>query len=245
MRVGITLSELREEFCLLRARQAIKKVLHKCLPCKMAKKHRGQQIEVPLPADRVQPQKPFAVTGIDFAGTLYIKVGSNMRQGYYALFTCATTRAVHLELCTDMTTDKFLLAIQRFVGRRGLSHTAYTDNARTFHAMNKNLALLWTSLSAAKTHQFLAQNNITRKFIVPRAAWWRGWWERVVGTTKRCIRKVLGRFQVPEEGLNTTVIAIETAINSRPIVQAEDESGTLTPAQFLIGERITAIPSGP
>jgi len=121
---------------------------------------RGQQIEAPLPADRVQPQKPSAVTGIDFAGPLYIKVGSNMRQGYIALFTYATTRAVHLELSTDMTTDKFLLAFQGFVARRGLPHTVYTDNAQTFHATNKHLALLWTCLSAAKPHQFLAQNNM-------------------------------------------------------------------------------------
>jgi len=44
----------------------------------------------------------------------------------------------------------------------------------------------------------------------------------MVGTTKRCLRKVPGRFQVPEDGLNTTLVAIEAAINSRPIVQAED-----------------------
>jgi hypothetical protein len=49
----------------------------------------------------------------------------------------------------------------------------------------------------------------------------------------------------PEEGLNTTLLAIEAAINSRPIVLAEDESGILTPAEFLIGERLTAIPNGP
>jgi hypothetical protein len=67
----------------------------------------------------------------------------------------------------------------------------------------------------------------------------------MVGTTKRCLSKVLGRFQVPEEGLNITVVAIEAAINSRLIVQAEDDSGALTPAQFLIGEGLTAIPTGP
>jgi len=83
----------------------------------------GHQIEAPLPADRVNPHKPFVVTGIDLAVPLYIRVGSNIRKSYTALFTCATTRAVHLELCTDMTTDKFLLAFQRFVGRRGLLHT--------------------------------------------------------------------------------------------------------------------------
>jgi hypothetical protein len=146
-----------------------------------SKNPRGQQIEAPISADRVRHQKPFAVTGIDFAGSLYIKVGSNMSQGYIVLFTCAATRSVHLELCTDMTTDKFLLAFQRFVRRRGLPHTVFTENARTFHATNKHLAQLWTYLFAAKTHQFLAQNNISWKLIAPRAAGW----GRIVGVDGR------------------------------------------------------------
>jgi len=129
--VRIILSELREEFWILRARQAIKKVLQRCLPCKMAKAHHGHQIEAPLPADRVIPQKPFGVTGIDFAGSFYIKARSNIRKGYIALFTCATTRVVHLILCTDMSNDKFFLALQRFVVRLRLSHSVYTDNAQT------------------------------------------------------------------------------------------------------------------
>jgi hypothetical protein len=62
----------------------------------------------------LNPQKPFRVTGIDFAGPLYFKVGSSIMKGYTALLTCATTRAVHF---TDMTTDMFLQAFQRFVGR--------------------------------------------------------------------------------------------------------------------------------
>jgi hypothetical protein len=101
----------------------------------MMKNPRGQQIEAPLPFDRVKPSKPFAVTGIDFAGPLYVKVGSGMNKAYITLFTCATARAVHLELCTDMSTDKFLMALQRFVGRRGLPHTVYTDNARTYSTL--------------------------------------------------------------------------------------------------------------
>jgi len=211
----------------------------------MAKAHRGHQIEDPFPADRVTPYTPFGVTGIDFAGPLYIKVGSNMRKGCNVLFTCATTREVHLELCTDMTTDKYLLVLQQFVGRRGLTHTVYTDNAQTFHATNKHLAQLWTCLFAAKTHESVAHHNISWKFIAPRAARWRGWWERMIGTTKRCLRKVPGRFQFSEEGLNTTLVAIEADINSRPNLQAEGKAGALTPAHFLIGERLMAISSGP
>jgi hypothetical protein len=71
--VRIMLSELREEFWILRARQAIKKVLYTCLPCIIAKNLFGQERKAPMPSDRITASKPFQVTGIDFAGPLYVK----------------------------------------------------------------------------------------------------------------------------------------------------------------------------
>jgi len=177
----------------------------------------------------LKPLKPFAVTGVDFAWPLYIKVGRDMHKAYITLFTCVTTRVVHLELCTDMSTDKFLMALQRFVGRCGLTHTIYTNNARTFHTANFELS-----------HQFLAHNGIAWKFIAPRAAWWGGWWvlwNVVCG-------KYWGSQDSAKNRLNTTLISIEAAVNSRPITQGED-SAALTPAHFLIGEGLTTIPTGP
>ncbi|GFR26564.1 integrase catalytic domain-containing protein [Trichonephila clavata] len=76
---------------------------------------------------------------------------------YIALFTCATTHALLIELVSDLTTDKFLLALKRFVGHRGLPNTIYTDNATPFHAANKELILLWQTLSSAKTQQYYAK----------------------------------------------------------------------------------------
>ena len=140
----------------------------------------------------VTASRPFQVTGIDFAGPLYVKGKPLLRKCYIVLFTCATIRAVHLELCSDLPTDTFLLAFQRVIGCRRIPHTIYSDNAQTFHAANRELAELWEALSANKTHHLIAQYGITWKFIAPRAAWWGGWWERMVGTTKRCLRKVLG-----------------------------------------------------
>ena len=138
--VCVVLSELRTEFWIVRGRQTIKRVLHKCIPCKISNNPQGQQIEAPLPADRVRPSRPFTVTGVDFAGPFYIRVRRETQKAYIALFICATTRAVHLELCTDMTTSKFLMALKRFIGRRGLPHTVYSDNAKTFQAANQELA---------------------------------------------------------------------------------------------------------
>jgi len=71
-----------------------------------------------------------------------------------------------------------------------------------------------------------------------------GWWERMVGTVKRCLRKVLGQSSLTEEQLNTTLISIETAVNSRPITYSGD-SDALTPAHFLIGGGLVTTPTGP
>jgi hypothetical protein len=95
-----------------------------------------EQIEAPLPKDLIQFQQPFTVRGVDFAGPSYVKVGTTIKKSYIVLFTCATTRATHLELSTDLCTDKFLLAFHRFVGRQGLPNTISSDNAGTFQAAN-------------------------------------------------------------------------------------------------------------
>jgi len=124
---------------------------------------------------QVTPLRPLAVTGIDYAGPLFVNVRNTLKKYCITLFTCATTRAVHLEFCLDMSTDKFLLALQRFTGRRGLPNTIYTDNAQMFHAANREMRELCTVLSAAKTHQYFAEQGIRWKFITPRAAWWGGW----------------------------------------------------------------------
>ena len=158
----VVLSELRTKFA--RGRQSIKRVLHKCLPCKISNYLRGQQNEAPLRAERVMPSRPFAVTGVDFSGPLYIKVGKETQRANIALFACATTWAVHLELSTDMTSAKFPMALQRFVGSRGHPHTVYSDNA-TFRAANLKLAEVWHALSCCKTHQIRAQNGVAWKFI--------------------------------------------------------------------------------
>ena len=155
----IILAELREEFWILRARQTIKQVLHSCLPCRIAKGLHGEEIEAPLPTDRVTPLRPFAVTGIDYAAPLFIKVGGTLNKCYNALFTCATTRDVHLELCLDLSTDKFLLALQRFRGRRGLPNTIYTDNAQTFHAANRELREIFSSFCRQDTPVFCGTRN--------------------------------------------------------------------------------------
>ena len=117
--VRVLLSHLRHEFWILRARQNTQHFLRACLPCKISSNARGEEVEAPLPAERIQPSTPFTVTGLDLAGPLYTKKDKSVNS-YSLLITCATTRALHFELSSDISVDKFLIALDRFVSRRGL-----------------------------------------------------------------------------------------------------------------------------
>ena len=110
--------------------------------------------------------------------------------------------------------------------------------------MNRELRELSTVLSAAKTLQYFAEHGIRWNFIPPRATWWGGWWERMVATTKRCLRKVLGRAQVDEGELQAILVGIEATLNSRVNIQTYDNE-ILTPAHLLTGGKLTTIPLGP
>lgn len=98
-----TLMQLRERFWILRGRQVTKKIVNQCFVCRRFKAKPRQQITAPLPRDRVTEASPFETTGVDFAGPLLVK--PNNQKSYIALFTCAVTRAVHLELVSDLTTE--------------------------------------------------------------------------------------------------------------------------------------------
>ncbi|KRY04030.1 hypothetical protein T12_3884, partial [Trichinella patagoniensis] len=90
-----------------------------------------------LPADRATESPPFIHTGVDFAGPLFIRPDVSGRdaranEAYVCMFTCMTTRAVHLELLREQTTDSFLQGLRRFISCRGRTRVIQSDNFRSF-----------------------------------------------------------------------------------------------------------------
>ena len=104
------------------------------------------------------------------------------------LLTCASTRAIHLELTRGLNVDSFLLAFRRFVGRHGLPATLLSDNATTFQSSSREIQSICRS---SEVFHYLTNNRTSWKFIVPKAPWWGGFWERMVQTVKRSLRKVV------------------------------------------------------
>ena len=159
---------------------------------------------------------------------------SNCEKHYVLLFTYAPTRAVHLELTRGVSMPGFLLAFRRFASRRGLPATLLSDNAKTFRATDKELQRI---VPSQEVQQVLAEKRITWKFIVERAPWWGGFWEKLIRSVKRPLKKVIGKSTLSVDELHTILTEIEAVINARPItyVYGDDESISypLTPADLM------------
>ncbi|XP_064464333.1 uncharacterized protein LOC135375586 [Ornithodoros turicata] len=123
-----TLAELREEHWIIRGRQVVKKTLHGCRICHRAKAQACSEATAPLPRDRLSQAPPCTVTGTDYPGPLYYKCSErSARKCYILIFTCAVTRAVHLGLTKSMLAEDFLMAFRRFLSRRGILETMYSE----------------------------------------------------------------------------------------------------------------------
>lgn len=240
-----TLAQLREVYWIVKGRQAVKKTVHRCLVCRKQSCRPASEPVAPLPADRVKRSEPFAITGVDFAGPLFSREVNGSKKTYVALFTCAVTRAVHLELVSDLSAAAFLLAFKRFVARRGISAVVYSDNALTFKRAEKDLKEMFRAMKSPEVQSYFANHGIRWKYIVERAAWWGGFWERLVRSVKVCLRKVLSRSSLTFEELSTVLAEIEAVLNSRPLTILYPEAGEpepLSPAHFLVGRKLTCLP---
>jgi hypothetical protein len=113
-----TVACLRQRYWIPQIRAAVNSQIRHCVTCR---KMTGKPYQMPE-APPLQEAPPFTVTGCDFTGALYVipKGGGPETKVYIALFTCAVTRAIHLEIVPDMTTQAFLNAFRRFSARRSL-----------------------------------------------------------------------------------------------------------------------------
>ena len=237
--VATMISTLRCQFWIVGLRRMAKKVKRECIACQKQDAVACAQPRAPLPGDRVTRSAPFSVTGIDHAGPLY---GSDHpgRKLYVLLFTCAVTRALHLELVDSMSLADTMLALRRFVARRGLPSIMYSDNAKSFVAAQGRMISEYGHLSPQW------------KFIAPRSPWWGGWWGRLVKSVKSSLRKSLGSKVLSRCELETTLYEVEACLNSRPLTFVGDEVDCevpLTPAHFLgsqpVGTQISGVGEHP
>ncbi|XP_072392306.1 uncharacterized protein [Diabrotica undecimpunctata] len=217
-----TLYSVRQMYWPLDGRNVTRKILHRCIPCFRVKPRPANHKMGNLLEYRVTPSRPFLKTGVDYCGPLFIKEKKfrNRRRlkVYLAVYVCMSTRAVHLELVSDLTTEAFLASFRCFCARRVKCAKVYSDNATNFVGASRELYELFNSSDY--------QNAIRKNLSVERFAWhfiptksphFEGIWEAAVKSFKNHLIRTVGDTLLTYKQLETYLIEIEAVLNSRPI----------------------------
>ncbi|XP_036344418.1 uncharacterized protein LOC118753652 [Rhagoletis pomonella] len=206
-----------------------------------------------LPAKRVNPpQRAFVATGVDYTGAIEIKSskyrGHTVYKGYVAIFICLATKAVHLEAVTSMSTEHFLWALQRFIGRRGLCQDIYSDCGTNFIGADGILKTNYQKFRADLEREVipkLTDLHIQWHFNPPQSPNFGGLWEANVKSIKYHLKRAVGGTRLTYEQLSTVLVRIEACLNSRPLcplTSDPDDLLVLTPGHFLIGDALLSPP---
>lgn len=227
--VQFLMGRIREKCWILGGRRAIKKVVSSCVTCRRFKTKKPCVPPASLPEDRVKTALAFQVTGVDLAGPMILR---NRSKCWMVLFTCAVYRCVHLELVSALSTEDFLMALWRFISRRGRPTKIYSDNGTNFVGADN----LFRQLDWKRIEHETQVHRIQWQFNPPSAAWWGGWWERLIGIIKDLLKRVLKNRKLSLDQLHTTLCQIEGVINDRPltyVTEDQDDLIPLTPSMFL------------
>ncbi|GFX24813.1 integrase catalytic domain-containing protein [Trichonephila clavipes] len=142
-----------------------------------------------LPRDRIVPSRPFKKVGLDYAGPIITK--PNLKRSrvtlksYIAIFICFSTKATHLEVVSDLTTEAFLACLRRFIARRSKPSVIWSDNATNFKGA-RNILSEWNEICKSNRIQlFSAKEGIEWNFIPPASPYFGGLWEANIKSMKR------------------------------------------------------------
>ena len=186
-----------DEAGVLRGREIVKKLIRHCVVCR---KYGGtpfkSQPTPDLPDFRVILPSPTLgwISRVRFSSSRCLtpkqqktaSLTSTLKPTVRSLvFTCASTRSVHIELTLGLSVQAFLLAF-----RRGLPATITSDNAKTFKSAKKDIKRI---IRSEEVRQYLVEKRVEWNFIVERAPWWGGFWERLVVSVKRPLKRIVGR----------------------------------------------------
>ena len=175
-----------------------------------------------LPINRTIAEAPFTYCGVDMFGPFHTKDGRKECKRYCAIFTCFSLRALHIETTSRMDTDSFILALRRFLNRRGPVKSIRSDNGGNFVGADNVYSKELNSMDQHKIAKFLSSeecNWITWERNPSHTSHAGGVWERMIKSVHNVFDAVLKEHsgRLNEEQFRTFMTEAEAIVNSRPL----------------------------
>ena len=240
---GMTHNELRQRgYWVIGGTSAVGCFVSKCTICKRFRATPQVQKMADLPKDRTEPVPPFTYSAVDYFGPFFIKEGRKEVKRYGVLFTCMSSRAVHIETSTTLETDSYINALRRFLAERGPVRQIRSDRGTNFVGAKRELANALNEMDQEKVSSHLLRENcdwINMEMNVPSASHMGGCWERQIRTVRNVLAVLLQEngTQLDDESFRTLMKEVQNIVNSRPLtVNTMVSSGApepLTPNHLL------------
>lgn len=245
-----TVLSSRQKFWIVNCRDVVRKIIRNCMNCFRNRANTASQIMADLPTARVVPNRVFSKIGVDFAGPFLIKTkrgrGVKPYKIYVCLFICFTTKAIHLEVVSDLTSEAFIASLKRFVARRGKPLEIFSDRGTNFVGAEREFKRILNMLNSdERFYNYITEEGIRWNFNPPAAPHFGGIWEAGVKQMKAHLKRTVGMQILTYEEFDTLITQIEACLNSRPIMDMSNDPNDLqplTPGHFIIGTSLTAIP---
>ncbi|XP_065092427.1 uncharacterized protein LOC135713266 [Ochlerotatus camptorhynchus] len=145
----------------------------------------------------------------------------------WAVFVCLVTKAVHLELSADLTTQAFLAALRRFTSRRGKPSLIMCDNAKNFVGSKRELDELARLFDSQQFKEAVlrhtAEDRIELRFIPARSPNFGGLWESAVKSFKILFKRTIGTRSLVYDQMQTVLAQTEAILNSRPLTPISND----------------------
>lgn len=218
---GITLNHLRSYgFWILGGSKAVASFIRQCVVCRKLRRPTENQRMADLPQDRVEPSPPFTYCGMDCFGPFTVKQGRKETKRYGLLLTCMCSRAIHIEMLDDMSTDVFINGLRCFIAIRGAVRQIRSDQGSNFIGAKNEFE---REANVNKVTSFLSERQCDFVMNAPYSSHTGGVWERQIKTVRSVLDSVLllSQGRLDDSSLRTVFYEVMSIVNGRPLAVNE------------------------
>ncbi|XP_065115485.1 uncharacterized protein [Paramisgurnus dabryanus] len=246
---GLTINEIRSQgYWIPGMNRAVASHVHHCVTCRKLRRPTEEQRMADLPSERTNPSPPFTYCGMDCFGPFITKQSRKEHKRYGLLFTCFSSRAIHIEMLNDMSTDAFINGLRCFIALRGAVREIKCDQGTNFVGAKNELKNALKEIDEDRLTVFLAEKQCDFVLNAPHSSHAGGIWERQIRTVRNVLRSTLSLSsdRLDDASLRTFFYEAMAIVNSRPLsvdnLNDPNSLAPLTPNNLLTMKSIPALP---